>query len=174
MEPHQFHSPSKNGTLLEQTLNPVLDVNHARVNEAEFFGLGFRFSVERAKTRSELLNQHTTSNRVTSTTQDTYYSRLGEDKDSVNSGLAQSISSYLHGLCALIPHHGSLFLVKRRSLARRLSALAHTSSLDTDLTRNTRAPHFTPQHWLELELELILSQMAQKPMLRLLCHMGLH
>ena len=27
-------------------------------------------------------------------------------------------------------------------------ALAHTSSLDTDLTRNTRAPHFTPQHWL--------------------------
>ena len=34
-------------------------------------------------------------------------------------------------------------------------ALAHTSSLDTDLTRNTRAPHFTPQHWL-------------------LCHMGLY
>ena len=33
--------------------------------------------------------------------------------------------------------------------------LAHTSSLDTDLTRNTRAPHFTPQHWL-------------------LCHMGLY
>ena len=32
---------------------------------------------------------------------------------------------------------------------------AHTSSLDTDLTRNTRAPHFTPQHWL-------------------LCHMGLY
>ena len=31
----------------------------------------------------------------------------------------------------------------------------HTSSLDTDLTRNTRAPHFTPQHWL-------------------LCHMGLY
>ena len=28
------------------------------------------------------------------------------------------------------------------------------TSLDTDLTRNTRAPHFTPQHWL-------------------LCHMGL-
>ena len=26
--------------------------------------------------------------------------------------------------------------------------LVHTSSLDTDLTRNTRAPHFTPQHWL--------------------------
>ena len=26
-------------------------------------------------------------------------------------------------------------------------ALAHTSSL-TDLTRNTRVPHFTPQHWL--------------------------
>ena len=36
-----------------------------------------------------------------------------------------------------------------------VSALAHTSSLDTDLTRNTRAPHFTPQHWL-------------------LCHMGLY
>ena len=35
------------------------------------------------------------------------------------------------------------------------TALAHTSSLDTDLTRNTRAPHFTPQHWL-------------------LCHMGLY
>ena len=34
-------------------------------------------------------------------------------------------------------------------------ALAHTSSLGTDLTRNTRAPHFTPQHWL-------------------LCHMGLY
>ena len=34
-------------------------------------------------------------------------------------------------------------------------ALAHTSSLDTNLTRNTRAPHFTPQHWL-------------------LCHMGLY
>ena len=31
----------------------------------------------------------------------------------------------------------------------------YTSSLDTDLTRNTRAPHFTPQHWL-------------------LCHMGLY
>ena len=34
-------------------------------------------------------------------------------------------------------------------------ALAHTSSLDTDLTRSTRAPHFNPQHWL-------------------LCHMGLY
>ena len=34
-------------------------------------------------------------------------------------------------------------------------ALAHTSSLDTDLTRNTHAPHFTPQH-------------------RVLCHMGLY
>ena len=31
----------------------------------------------------------------------------------------------------------------------------NTSSLDTDLTRNTRAPHFTPQQWL-------------------LCHMGLY
>ena len=31
----------------------------------------------------------------------------------------------------------------------------HTSSLDTDLTRNTRATHFIPQHWL-------------------LCHMGLY
>ena len=29
------------------------------------------------------------------------------------------------------------------------------SSLDTNLTRNTRAPHFTPQHWL-------------------MCHMGLY
>jgi len=37
----------------------------------------------------------------------------------------------------------------------RAPALAHTSSLDIDLTRNTRAPHFTPQHWL-------------------LCHMGLY
>jgi len=37
----------------------------------------------------------------------------------------------------------------------RHSKLAHTSSLDTDLTRNTRAPHFTPKHCL-------------------LCHMGLH
>ena len=34
-------------------------------------------------------------------------------------------------------------------------ALAHTSPLDTDFTRNTRATHFTPQHWL-------------------LCHMGLY
>ena len=34
-------------------------------------------------------------------------------------------------------------------------ALAYTSSLDTDLTRNTRAPHFTPKHCL-------------------LCHMGLY
>ena len=31
-------------------------------------------------------------------------------------------SSYLHGFCAMIPHRGTLFLVKRRSLARRLSA----------------------------------------------------
>ena len=38
-------------------------------------------------------------------------------------------------------------------------ALCHEAgghpSLDTDLTRNTHAPHFTPQHWL-------------------LCHMGLY
>ena len=34
-------------------------------------------------------------------------------------------------------------------------ALAHTFPLDTDLTRNTRAPYFTPQHCL-------------------LCHMGLY
>ena len=34
-------------------------------------------------------------------------------------------------------------------------ALAHSSSLDTGLTRNTRVSHFTPQHWL-------------------LCHMGLY
>ena len=33
-------------------------------------------------------------------------------------------------------------------------ALAHASSLDTDLTRNTRAPHFTPQHWLLCHMEL--------------------
>ena len=26
--------------------------------------------------------------------------------------------------------------------------------------------HFCPQHWLELELELIQTQMTQKPMLR--------
>ena len=31
-------------------------------------------------------------------------------------------SSYLHGFCAMIPHRGKLFLVKRRSLVRRLSA----------------------------------------------------
>ena len=35
------------------------------------------------------------------------------------------------------------------------TALAHTSSLNTDLTRSTFVPHFTPQHWL-------------------LCHMGLY
>ena len=34
------------------------------------------------------------------------------------------------------------------------SPYSHTPSLDTDLTRNTRAPHLIPQHWL-------------------LCHMGL-
>ena len=34
------------------------------------------------------------------------------------------------------------------AVGSRPPALAHTSSLDTDLTRNTRAPHFTPQHWL--------------------------
>jgi len=34
-------------------------------------------------------------------------------------------------------------------------SLATPPSLDTDLTRNTRAPHFSPQHWL-------------------LCHMGLY
>jgi len=34
-----------------------------------------------------------------------------------------------------------------------LSTIANEA--DTDLTRNTRAPHFTPQHWL-------------------LCHMGLY
>jgi len=33
--------------------------------------------------------------------------------------------------------------------------LPELQSLDTDLTRNTRAPHFTPQHWL-------------------LCHIGLY
>ena len=38
---------------------------------------------------------------------------------------------------------------------KRTLCLLITSSLDTDLTRNTRAPHFTPQHWL-------------------LCHMGLY
>jgi len=36
-----------------------------------------------------------------------------------------------------------------------LLTLAHTSSLNTDLKRNIRAPHFTPKHWL-------------------LCHMGLY
>jgi len=45
---------------------------------------------------------------------------------------------------------------KRRAVAQRAAEIAaHASSLDTDLTRNTRAPHFTPQHWL-------------------LCHMGLY
>jgi len=36
-----------------------------------------------------------------------------------------------------------------------LERRSHTSFLDTDLTRNTRATHFTPQYWL-------------------LCHMGLY
>jgi len=39
--------------------------------------------------------------------------------------------------------------------AKVIAMRSHTSFLDTDLTRNTRAPHFTPQHWL-------------------LCHMGLY
>jgi len=38
---------------------------------------------------------------------------------------------------------------------RSPGAASEPFSLDTDLTRNTRAPHFTPQHWL-------------------LCHMGLY
>ena len=41
------------------------------------------------------------------------------------------------------------------ALERYNGARVLVSSLDTDLTRNTRAPHFTPQHWL-------------------LCHMGLY
>ena len=45
--------------------------------------------------------------------------------------------------------------VEKKKVVVVVVALAHTSSLDTDLTRNTRAPHFTPQHWL-------------------LCHMGLY
>ena len=40
-------------------------------------------------------------------------------------------------------------------LMRKYDEDIYTSSLDTDHTRNTRAPHFTPQHWL-------------------LCHMGLY
>ena len=48
---------------------------------------------------------------------------------------------------------------QKKSTRQRLWGIwrgfAHTSSLDTDLTRTTRAPHFTPQHWL-------------------LCHMGLY
>ena len=45
---------------------------------------------------------------------------------------------------------------KKPQLMRMHDARSRTSSsLDTDLTRNTRAPHFTPQHWL-------------------LCHMGLY
>jgi len=34
------------------------------------------------------------------------------------------------------------------SVAPCTPALAHASSLGTDLARKTRAPHFTPQHWL--------------------------
>ena len=70
----------------------------------------------------------------------TYFS----DPQSLVISLRRSFS-YLHGVCATIPP----------TQAPCTPALAHTSSLDTDLTRNTRASHFTPQHWL-------------------LCHMGLY
>ena len=40
--------------------------------------------------------------------------------------------------------------------------MAHTSSLDTDLTRNTRAPHFTPQHWLLCHMGLYLFELSSK------------
>ena len=40
-----------------------------------------------------------------------------------------------------------------KRLAHPRSPIPH-SSLDTDLTRNTRAPHFTPQHWLLCHMEL--------------------
>jgi len=35
---------------------------------------------------------------------------------------SQRPSSYLHGFCAMIPHRGTLFLVKIRPMTRRLSA----------------------------------------------------
>jgi len=47
------------------------------------------------------------------------------------------------------------YLAHRQGKSRTCCIIPRLSLVDTDLTRNTRAPHFTPQHWL-------------------LCHMGLY
>ena len=52
------------------------------------------------------------------------------------------------GLCNAPHDSGMCWKQFMMCLEGRILALAHISSLDTDLTRNTRAPHFTPQHWL--------------------------
>jgi len=63
--------------------------------------------------------------------------------------------------CAGSPRRTAVLLTRTTCLLRAHNLLvlsmlvAQTSSLDTDLTRSTRAPHFTPQH-------------------QLLCHMGLY
>ena len=52
-------------------------------------------------------------------------------------------SSYIYGFCAMIPHRGTLILVKRRSLARRLSASRPSF---VDLTGLRHLPRLRPHH----------------------------
>ena len=46
--------------------------------------------------------------------------------------------------------------VHKHALIGFTPALAHISSLDTDLTRNTRAPHFTPAALASVPYEIVL------------------
>ena len=61
--------------------------------------------------------------------------------------------------CATFKYLGTMVVAHETAVTERSREYAWAQSLspklDTDLTRNTRAPHFTPKHWL-------------------LCHMGLY
>ena len=70
------------------------------------------------------------------------------------SGGGARIGAYMHVQRGVISY-SSRCLSVCLSVALHTRARQYLLSLDTDLTRNTRAPHFTPQHWL-------------------LCHMGLY
>jgi len=66
---------------------------------------------------------------------------------------------------------GNFFFKHLRGwLLRRLGA--RSSSLDTDLTRNTRAPHFTPQYWLLCHMELYYFEFARSLCCRSLDPLG--
>jgi len=64
----------------------------------------------------------------------------GLDLNSSNRGCARLGSEVAPPLGVVIKEVAVLIAFVRRH--------RHASSLVTDLTRNTRAPHFTPQHWL--------------------------